>query len=47
MLRGYDAGIIRFSEVPPAEKLTAADRPNVILIIYDELPLPRSSMQAG
>jgi hypothetical protein len=25
--------------VPPAEKITTADRPNVILIIYDELPV--------
>ena len=39
MLHAYDMGVIRFSEVPPAEKITTADRPNVILIIYDELPV--------
>jgi hypothetical protein len=39
MLRAYDMGVIRFSEVPPAEKITTADRPNVILIVYDELPV--------
>ena len=39
MLHAHDLGVIRLSEVPPAEKITTADRPNVILIIYDELPV--------
>ncbi|WP_065751964.1 sulfatase-like hydrolase/transferase [Bradyrhizobium paxllaeri] len=39
LLHARDLGVIQFSEVPPAEKIETADRPNVILIIYDELPL--------
>lgn len=39
LLHARDMGVIRFAEVPPAEKITAADRPNVILIVYDELPI--------
>ena len=39
LLRAHEVGVIQFSEAPPAEKITTADRPNVILIIYDELPL--------
>jgi hypothetical protein len=39
MLHAHNVGVIRYSEVPPAEKITTADRPNVILIIYDELPV--------
>ena len=39
MLRAHDLGVIQFSEVPPAEKITTAGRPNVILIVYDELPV--------
>jgi hypothetical protein len=39
LLRGYDVGVIQFSQVPPAEKIKAENPPNVILIIYDELPV--------
>jgi Sulfatase len=39
LLHAHGMGVIRFSEVPPAKKIEAADRPNVILIVYDELPL--------
>lgn len=39
LLHARDLGVIQFSEAPPAEKITTADRPNVIVIIYDELPV--------
>lgn len=39
LLRAHDVGVIQFSEVPPAEKIAKADRPNIILIVYDELPV--------
>ena len=39
LLHAHDVGVIQFSEVPPAEKIATADRPNIILIVYDELPV--------
>jgi len=39
LLRAHGVGVIQFSEVPPAEKIATPDRPNIILIVYDELPV--------
>lgn len=39
LLRGYEFGVIQLSRIPPPPKLDTASRPNVVLIVYDELPL--------
>lgn len=39
LLRGTEFGVIQLSRIPPPPKLDIASRPNVVLVIYDELPL--------
>ncbi|MBR0754876.1 sulfatase-like hydrolase/transferase [Bradyrhizobium jicamae] len=36
---GYTFGVIEFTKVEPAPKYEIANQPNVIFIVYDELPL--------
>jgi len=39
LLRGTEFGVIQLSRIPPPPKLDIASRPNIILVLYDELPL--------
>jgi len=39
LLRGYEFGVIQLSKPPPPPKIAIASQPNIVLIIYDELPL--------
>lgn len=39
LFRGYELGVIRLSKVPPPPTIEMAGRPNIVFIVFDELPL--------
>lgn len=39
LFRGYELGVIQLSKVPPPPTIDMAGRPNIVFIVFDELPL--------